>query len=185
MEIFPFCKAVYQPAVNGAAGNLPCFGQFFYPFHILENPGQLGRGKIGRELQSRPGLDSGSVSGPLNLLADGGASGALPYNGVVNRLPCLFVPAGSRLPLIADAQHRQLRFVNPRLLHQILHHLHGICVNLIQIMFHPAPLVDDLPVGQVASADQFSGRIKKQRLRSLGALINSQYISFHLFAPVL
>ena len=43
----PFCHIPNQPSVNGAEEEVPCFGFFFCPFYIFEDPVDLGRREVG------------------------------------------------------------------------------------------------------------------------------------------
>ena len=92
-----------EPGVHGAERQLAGVGARARARHVVENPADLARGKIGVDEQA--GLRLNRVAGAVGLqpLAVVGGAAVLPDDGVVHRLAGLAVPDDRRLALVGDA----------------------------------------------------------------------------------
>ena len=69
-------------------------------------------------------------------------------------------------------------------LQKLFHNLQDIAVNFLWIMGNPALFIDDLPVRAVSTAHNASCLIEKERLGTLGTLINTNNIFCHVYYPL-
>ena len=97
-----------QEAVDRAGEKLAALGALARAFHIVEQPGDLGAGKIGVEQQA--GLFREFLLQPLllQLLAERRGAAVLPDDGVVDRLAGRLVPDDDGLALVGDADRRDV-----------------------------------------------------------------------------
>ena len=98
-----------QPAVHGAAEQLPGLGPAAQVRRLVQHPPQLGTGKIGINEQSGPLIDQVSQPFGLEPLTQLRRPAALPDNGVAYRLARFPVPQNGGFPLIGDADGGDIR----------------------------------------------------------------------------
>jgi hypothetical protein len=109
-----------------------------------------------------------------STLADIRRPRALPYDGICQGLSRNPVPGKRRLPLIADANAYDPRSVN--IFRQPGYHIDYILIDLDRVMGHPAFFINDLLMGLIRPLDQASALIEQQRFRTLGTLVDADYI---------
>ena len=104
-----------QEAVDGPERQLAALGPLAGAGHIVEHPGDLGRGEIGVEEKPGPGADQRLGAVGLELGAAVGGAAVLPHDRAVDRLAGRAVPDDRGLALVGDAdpgdaRRHRLRF---------------------------------------------------------------------------
>ncbi len=101
-----------QPAVDGAEFQFAGFCPLLQLRVTIENPANLGAGKI--RVDKQPGFfpKQGFQAVGLQLLTDTGTLAALPDNGAVDRLAGLLVPDHGGLALVGNTDGGQLTRLN-------------------------------------------------------------------------
>ena len=102
-----------QPAVHIAEQQLAPLRPGPGAGDVIQNPFDLGSGKIGVQQQARLVPHIGGHSRLRQLVADGGRAAALPHDGVVRRLAGRSVPHNGGLPLIGNADARDVALFQP------------------------------------------------------------------------
>ena len=112
----PASEVPDQPRVDGAKGELPGLCFRLGTGHVIQDPLELR----GREIRidHEPGLLANHLlhAARFQLVAGCGRAPILPDDGVVNGLSGLAIPNDGRLPLIRDADGRDVARIQPRLL---------------------------------------------------------------------
>ena len=152
------------------------FCLFLCPLYIFKQPADFSCGKVRGELQpcffpylSRHAADFFS-------LADLRRPRALPYNGVIGRLSGFPLPHDAGFPLVADANSRHLVGVYLCYSKNVFNHLNGILINFLPVVGNPALTVHNLFMRQIRPHTQLALFIKKKRLGSLCALVDTDNI---------
>ena len=92
-----------KPSVNSSKEQFAPFSHFSRAFNVVKYPFDLRAAKIGIYAKSR-GLDNViGVSGFNKLIANIGSTSALPNDGIVDWLSCLFVPKNGCFSLVGNA----------------------------------------------------------------------------------
>ena len=106
-----------QPGVHGAKKELSPLCPFPGSLHVIQDPRDLAPGEIsvGNEAGALPYLLLPAVR--LQLLNPVRGPAALPDNGIVHRLPGILIPDNGRLPLVGDANSRDIAVVGANLSH--------------------------------------------------------------------
>ena len=81
-----------EPGIDGAECDLACARPGHQSGYVVKEPFYLGSGKVGVDDQPGLLLEEGTVSSVLQFVADGGASPALPYDGVMNGFEGVALP---------------------------------------------------------------------------------------------
>jgi hypothetical protein len=97
-------QAPDQKGVDGAKGEVAGRRQGTRTLHMLEEPGDLARGKVGIEQEARAGGNLRLVPLPLESGAQLGRAPVLPNDGTMDRLARAPVPQQASLALIGDAE---------------------------------------------------------------------------------
>ena len=92
-----------EPAVDGAEGQLAALGAVARALHVIEDPLDLGGGKIGIEHQAGLRRDCFAGTALFKFLAQRSGAAVLPHNGGMNRLAGGAIPHDHGLALIGDA----------------------------------------------------------------------------------
>ena len=121
--------------------------------HVLQDPSDLGAGKIGVDDQA--GLLAEGVHQPLGFQAVTvlRRAAALPDDGVADGLAGLLVPDDGSLPLVGDPKSRDVFRFSADLLHGPAADQQLGLPDLVGIMLHPAGLrvvLGELPLGNTA-----------------------------------
>ncbi len=104
-----------QPAVHRAEGQLAALRLFARAGHVVQQPADLGRGKIRVDHQPGARLDQRRVALFAQLRAHSLAPAVLPDDGVVHRLAGPAVPQHRGFALVGDAQRADVASLQPRL----------------------------------------------------------------------
>ncbi len=127
-----------QPGVHSAEEKFPGLGPLPGPRHILQDPGDLGSAEISVRHQSRFPGDHLVKSVLFQLLDHVRCPAALPYNGIVHRLPGILVPEDGGLPLVGNSYGGNLFRSRPQHCHALCGHSQLGGPYLPGIVLHPA-----------------------------------------------
>ena len=134
-----------QKGVDGAKEQAALPGQFAGAFDVIEQPAELGAGKIGIE-------EEAGLGGDHRVMAIGGKSGAefrgtsvLPDDGPVDRFAGLAIPDDGGLALVGDADGGDICGRQPGLLEGPAAGSDGRGPDLLGVVFDPAGLREILP----------------------------------------
>ncbi len=130
-----------QPGVNGAKEQISLLSLCPCPFHIVQNPFDLGGGKIGVHHQT--GIFPDILFHffiCFDGIADIGGAPALPDNGVVYRTAADLVPDNGSFPLVGDADGGKIPGRDVRPFNCLLGHAALGCPDFNGVMLHPAGL---------------------------------------------
>lgn len=170
-------QAEQQPAVHRAQRQPARAGQPGGRGHVFQDPGHLGSGEIGAQVQ--PGA-------PADLIGVGGAAGgdvrrtgALPHHRFAHGLAGGPVPGAGSLPLVGNGQRGDLLPGGAGLFCGFPADGQRVGQDLVQVVAHPALFVQDLPVGPVGPGQQRTAFVKQKPLGALGGLIHRQNIVAH------
>ncbi len=171
-----------QEAVDRTEGQFARFGPRSRARDILEQPLDLGAGKIG--VQQQAGLFGDQRLMPLGL--EPGAMGrrapVLPDDGIVDRLAALAVPDQRRLTLVGNADGGHVASLDAGLGQGRLDGPDHALPDFLWVMLHPAVLRKDLREFLLAAAHNGAVLIEHDRPARGRALINRQNIA-HAILP--
>ncbi len=136
----PLGKIPDQPAVHRTEQQLTRLGPRSDSGHVLQNPSDLGRAEISIRNQSRllPYLPVKAVL--LQLFDHIRGAAALPNDGIIYRLPRVFIPEDGGFPLVCDADGPNLVRSRSQYGHGFHSHRQLGGPDFHGIMFHPARL---------------------------------------------
>ena len=154
----------------------------FCALFIFQKPCDLGSRKIRGKIHSCFLADHLCCPSLFHTCTDIHCTGALPYNCISVRLTGDAVPCKRSFTLVTDSQPNYIFLLYP--LQKFFHNLQNIAVNFLWIMGNPALFIDDLPVRAVCTAHNASCLIEKERLGTLGTLINTNNIFCHVYYPL-
>ena len=135
-----------QPAVDGAAEQLPGLGTRSRAVDVVEDPAHLGAGEVGRERQAGDGLEALRPDVAGELVADRLRAGVLPDDGVVDRLAGRPLPHDGGLALVGDADRDDVRRVEVGLAEGAADDRSRVLPDLEGVVLDPARAREDLPV---------------------------------------
>ena len=158
------------------------FCRLFCTLFIFQKPCDLGSREIRRKIHPGFLADHFCCAGLFHAGTDIYCAGALPYNCISVRFACNAVPCKRSFTLVTDSQPNYIFLLYP--LQKLFHNLQNIAVNFLWIMGNPALFIDDLPVRAVCTAHNASCFIEKERLGTLGTLINTNNIFCHVYYPL-
>ena len=126
-----------EPGIHRAEEQTAFLGHLAGIRHIVQDPLDLGAGKIGIDEEARVLADVVLQALALELLAKGGGAAALPDNGIVDGAAGFLIPHDGGFPLIGDADGGNFLRVDIAF-GQYLHHyavlggvdLHGVVLHI-------------------------------------------------------
>ena len=121
-------QLVYYPAVDGAVADFSFFCLLSGSLHMFQDPRDLRRREIRRQVHPRPSSDVLCLTFFLHPLTDIHRTGTLPYNGMAHGFSRHPVPRKGSLTLIADSHPHDFTPVN--VLRQPCHDIDHIGINL-------------------------------------------------------
>ena len=168
-----------QPAVYGAAQQLPPLGPPPGPGDVVQQPAVLGAGEVGVGQQPRPGPDGLGVPLLLELGAEGRRPPALPDDGAAHRLAGGLLPQQGGLPLVGQAQGGNVPRGHAAGRHALGRRLELAVQQFQGVVLHPAGLGVVLAEGDLARGHHFPGGGEEDRPGTGGALVQGQEIVLH------
>ncbi len=169
-----------EPGIHRPEEQLPLPGPLPGAGDCIQNPFQLGGGKIGVHQKAGVLLD---VGGKLfirqQLLADGGGAAALPDDGVADRPPGVPFPNDGGFPLVGDADAGNLLGVDAALGQHL--HQHPVLggVDFHGVVLHPAGMGVVLGKFLLGQPHNVLLLVKEDGPRAGGALVQGDDILLH------
>ena len=135
----------HQPTVHRAKGQFAACRHVTGTVHVVQNPLQLGGGKIG--INQEPGflLHQGRCARFAQAQALGLGAPVLPNDGVVNGLAGVAPPHHRGFALVGDAQRRHLGRADARLLQGLAGCGELAGPDFLRVVLDPAGVRVDLP----------------------------------------
>ena len=167
----------HQPGVHRAEQQLPGLGLFPGTGDIVQDPADLGGGEVGVRHKAGVLPDIFLHARDLQqLVHQRGRAAALPDDGIADRAAGGAVPQDRGLPLIGDADARDVPGVHAALGHHLVHHAVLAGPDLHGVMLHPALPGVDLFKLPLPGADHLLPVIKQDRTAAGRALIQCKDI---------
>ena len=158
--------------------SFPCAG------NILEQPTQLQTAEVRAQRQSSLRTEAALPAFPGEELDIFRNPRVLPNNRIGNRLAGFALPQDGGLPLIRDADRRQIRSAQPALLERPGNYLFCAPLNFQRIVLHPTRLWENLFVLPLGYSGDTPGLVKYHESRARRALIDCSNIVFHCAGPL-
>ncbi len=138
--LLPAGKVPDEPAIDGSERQLAGLSPLPRPGDIFQDPRDLRTRKVGIDQQA--GFLTDRLFRPIrfHLVASFRGSAILPDNCVVDRLARLPVPDNRGLPLIGDANSRQVASADASLTENLDHRTHLRGKNVEGVMLDPSAL---------------------------------------------
>ena len=168
-----------QPSVHCPKQQLPPFCPVPGARDIVEQPFDLGSGKIGVNEQAGIVPDIAFAPVLFHLLALGRGAAALPDDGVVDGAAGRLVPDDGGFPLVGDADGGHLGGRNTGLPQDPAQHLPLGTVDFLGVVFHPAGLGIDLGKLLLRAAHHLLPPVEQDGTGAGSALIQGKDIRFH------
>src|SRR5659263_662175 len=92
----------YKPGINRSKAQFPVLRFFPRTLDMIQNPFDLTSGKIRVDYKSRLIFDFFFIASGFECIANAGRLPGLPYNWMINRKACHFIPDDSRFSLIGN-----------------------------------------------------------------------------------
>src|SRR5581483_12254642 len=127
-------------------------------FHVLEEPGDLGRGEVGIEQQAGLGGDGALVALRLERAAPVGGAAVLPDDRAVDGPAGAPVPDDAGLALVGDAEGGDIARLEPRSGEGLAGGLQSRAPDVLRIVLHPAGsriVLGELALGEAQNAQVF------------------------------
>ena len=169
-----------EPGLHGAEQQLAPLRPRPDARHILQNPAQLGAGKIGVDDQTGLAPEFLHQSFFLQLVAIRTGAAALPDDGAAHRLAGFSVPDDGGLPLVGDADGGNVGGGRPDVRHSPLGDLYLGRPDLVGVMLHPAGLGEILGKFLLGDGTHFPLLVKKNAAVGRGAGIQRHDVFCHL-----
>lgn len=161
-----------QKAIDGSKGQLAALGPAARARDVVENPRNLGRGKIRIENQSGMRPNQLFCAGGLQPIAFVCRSPILPYDGAVNGFAGCPVPDNGRFALVGNPDCRNAARTAPA--KRLPGDGEGVLPDLSGVMLNPAPRRIMLLMLALRLADDSGLAVKQDRTRRARALIDCQ-----------
>ena len=152
-----------EPSVNRAEAQLAALRPLARILDIIENPLDLGRGKIG--VNNQPGLAANPVALVVQTVAVFRGAAVLPDDGVMYRLAGGAVPDDGGLALVGDANRGEVFRFQPGFGERFGEHRNLRTPNLLGVMLNPARRREILGKRLLRDADGLAVAVKNNRPR--------------------
>jgi hypothetical protein len=133
-------EAPDEPRVDGAEHQFALLGPLSRPRHVVQNPFDLRGAEIGVDDQPRPFPDEFGLPLGLQPVAVLRGAAILPDDGVVDRFFGLRIPHDRGLPLVGDADARDVQAVDVDGRDRLGDHRSLRRPYLVRVVFHPSRL---------------------------------------------
>ena len=150
-----------QPAVNGAEGKLAAFGTFARAGYMVEQPFDLGAGKIGVQHESSLALKQVGMAGFTQCVANIGGASILPDDGITDCLASGAVPHDGCFALVGDADRSDVCSADCALLHYLACDGELGLPDIFRVMLDPAWMRKDLPEFLLCAASDMACPIEQ------------------------
>ncbi len=167
-----------QPAIDGAKRQFARFGLFPRAFHVVENPDDLARGKVGVDQQAGFFLNGLLQSLFAKTVADGRCAPVLPDNGVIHGISGFAIPHDGGFALIRDAQRGDIARPGVGTTERFNGYADLGGPDIFRIVFHPTGARIMLLKFALGSAVDGAALIEQNGARTGGSLIQGKDV-FH------
>ena len=171
-----FAEIPDQPGIHSAEKQFARLGPGPRAGHVIQNPADLGAGKIGVRHQAGLFADDSGLALGAQTVADGSRAAVLPDDGVVHRRAAGPVPDHGGFPLVGDAHGGQLMALHPGLFETVAGHMGLGVENLVRAVLHPAGLRIDLGKFLLGHLKHAAPAVEQDGPRAGGALVQGQDI---------
>ena len=173
-----------EPAVDRAKGQLALFRARTHAGQVLQQPGQLGGGKIG--VQFKPGAlpDERGMAAGAQQVAGGRGAPVLPHDGRADGAARAAVPQHRRFALIGNADGGNVGAGQALLVQHLARHGKLAFPDVGGIVFHPAGLRKMLGKLLLRAGAGLALAIEQDRARTGGALVEGKDVLWHQGPPV-
>ena len=172
-----------QPGINGAEQQLSPLRTFPCTRHVIQNPLDLGTGKIGINHKSGFVPISFGQSFFLQCITFRCGAPALPDNRMINRFSGFPIPYHCGFALIGDSDRRNLLRGNAKLLYRLPCHGQLGAPDLLCIVLYPARLWEILRKLLLCHCAHLSAVIEQNAAAAGGTGIQRHNILFHTGSP--
>ena len=159
-----------EKTVDGPERQLAALGALAGARHIVEHPGDFGRGEIGVEEKSGPRADQRLGAVGLELGTAAGGAPVLPHDCAVDRFAGRAVPDHRCLALVADSDARDPARVDRAPRNCLARHGERVAPDVLRIVLDPAGariILLELALGQRDRPRQLIEQDRPGRSRSL------------------
>ena len=167
-----------QPGIDRAEQQFAVPGPLTGTGHVIENPFELGRRKIG--IDDETGMLANVRLQPfgLQLVANSRRAPALPDDGIAHRFAGGLFPNHRGLALVGDADGGNLGGTHTGFVEHFARYATLAAPDLHRIVLDPAGLRVNLGKLLLRNTDTVPGLIKQNGSRTRGSLIKRQHILF-------
>ena len=180
----PGAEAAGQKAVHRAKAQFALFCARAGFGHGIQQPLQLGTGKIGVGDQPRAVAHHVAQSVALQSLDEWRGAAALPDDGVVEGLLRLALPQKRCLALAGDAHSLDVFEAHAAFFHGLARGFDLAGEDVVRAVFHPAGLGVELRKLNAVRGHRLAVSVKEHRAGTGSPLIERQYV-LHEFSPPL
>src|SRR3954452_13474874 len=166
-----------QEAVDGAEGQGPVLGRVPRPWHLVEQPSELGAGEIGVDHQPGPRLDMLLQPVRDQPPADVGGAPVLPDDGVMDGASGAALLKDRGLALVGDADRGQIGGANAGSRDGLVTDGQRIAPDVLGIMLDPAVLGKLLSQLLLAHADVTALAVEHDGPAAGGALVDGEHVT--------
>ena len=106
-----------QPAVHGSKKQFSTFCLLSGSLYVIQDPFNLTSGEVRVRNQTGTVCDKSFQPVFFQTLNTISGPSALPYNGIVNRLPCLLIPHNCGFSLICNSDCSNIAVMRPNFPH--------------------------------------------------------------------
>ena len=138
--LVPSGQIPHKPTVNRSETQFSPFRPFTSPRHIFQNPTNLRSGKISVNNESCLATNHFGETGFFERVAILGRAAVLPDNCIANRFTRRCIPDNGGLPLVCDANRRNVRASQSKRSHSLRHHRIFRCPNFHRVVLHHSGL---------------------------------------------
>src|SRR5450830_184199 len=150
-----------QPAVDGAEGELAGIGQRARAWHVVEDPADLGGGKIRIDQQTGFGANGILVAGGFERIAKRRGAAVLPDDSVIQGAAAIAIPDDGGFTLVGDTDGGNRGAVETGLGDSFRRYPGLRRPDLLRIMLNPAGLRINLLEFLLRRADDVTGMIEQ------------------------
>ena len=176
------CQIPDQPGVHGSEEKLPPLCPFPGAFHMIQYPFDLAPGEICVGNKAGPLPDFFLPSLRLQPLNPVRRPAALPDNGIVHRLSRVLVPDNGRLPLVCNADGRNVAVVGADLSHSLHSNRQLRGPDFHRVMLHPARLGINLGKLLLRHAAYISLFVKQNTAGAGCPLVQCNHVFSHILS---
>ena len=167
-----------QPSIDGSKAEFPLFGAVPGVWNVIENPCQLGAGKIRIQEEARFRADFGLQTVLFEFLALGGGAPVLPDDGWMDGLAARSFPDHCGFPLVGDADRSDIGGLQTRFAER----LHGDTAlglpDFDRVMLDPSRLRIGLPEGFLRDAHRLAPVIEDDGAGAGGPLVKCEQVGW-------